>query len=226
MLLLSCSVTVLAAEADSGATIDVYAKYERNVEGEYPAPIEDGCADVTTDEGMIFSVTEAPENAVRLVIVPVPETETEAWAWIESCMADTATPVHTFDIYFENQDGNRINANGAEVTLYCPHCTGTPVVCSLDTEGNVQVLTSNAARGVDVAFTTNGSAYYIMAEKAADPGTDPVDPDPTIPSDPTDPSTPQTGDSSHLWLWIVLMVVAAGGIVFIIVFVKKKKQDE
>lgn len=170
-LLLSCSLTAFAAEdhLDEGKSqtdIGVYAKAEYNVEGVHSADIEDGKADLTIDDGTSVSVTGAPEGSVRLMVVPIPETEKEAWEWIESSLKATADPVHTFDIYFEGQDGKRIDADGAVVTLTCPHCTAVPIVCSLDTDGTVHVLSGSAkARSNTVTFTTNGSAYYIMAEE-------------------------------------------------------------
>ena len=172
--------------------IGVYAKCEYNVEGVHPAPIEDGKADVTTDDGTSVSVTDAPEGSVRLMVVPVPETETEAWAWFENCLKDTADPVHTFDIYFEDPDGDRIDANGAVVTIDCPHCAGVPIVCSLNTDGTVHVLTASSARSTAVTFTTNGSPYYIMAEVL--PKHDVEVKEPTGGDVEIDNPTPEAGD--------------------------------
>lgn len=202
VLLLSCSVTAFAAEEclDENKTqteIGVYAKAEYNVEGVRSAPIEDGNADVATDDGTSVSVTDAPDGAVRLMVVPVHETEKEAWEWIEDCMKDKADPVHTFNIYFEDKDGNRINADGAVITINCPHCDGIPVVCSLKTDGTVQILNRTDASGTDVMFTTDGSTYYVMAEK--------------LPTSVTDPDSPQTGDNGNLWLWWLLLIISAMG---------------
>lgn len=163
-LALSCGITAFAAESDHTTQIDVYAKAEYNVEGVHPAPIDDGKADITTDDGVSVSVTDAPEGSLTLMVIPVPETEKEAWEWIESSMKGKADPVHTFDIHFLDQDGNRLDADGAVVTLNCPHCQSVPVVCSLDTDGTVHIL-SASAQDQSVTFTTNGSTYYVMAEE-------------------------------------------------------------
>ena len=168
VMALSCSVTAFAAEStdnDTQVEIGVYAKAEYNVEGVHPAPVTDDTAEVTTDDGTTVTVTEAPEGSVRLMVVPIPETEKEAWEWIESSLKDTADPVHTFDIYFEDQNGKRMDADGAVVTVTCPHCDGIPVVCSLDKDGTVKVLTASPSEGADVTFTTNGSPYYVMAKE-------------------------------------------------------------
>jgi len=169
VLILQCGVTAFAAETTTdGDPVDigVYAKAEYDIEGVHPTELEDGKGEITTDDGIAVSVTDAPEGSVRLMVIPVPKTEKEAWDWITASLKGTANPVHTFDIYFEDHDGKRIDANGAVVTINCTHCTAVPVVCSLDSDGTVHVLTVNAAaRSSAVTFTTNGSTYYVMAEE-------------------------------------------------------------
>ncbi len=171
LLLLSCAVPAFAAEVSDKAEIDVNAKAEYTVQGEYPANIENGGGTVETDDGTTVTVENAPKGAVRLMVVPIPTTETVAWDWIKSCFTGKATPIHTFDIYFADENGNRINADGATVTIDCPHCTAKPMVCSLTTDGEVKEL-SNNARSVSVTFTTDGSHYYVMAEKLTEPSKD------------------------------------------------------
>ncbi len=164
VLLMLFSISITAFAVDEQKTADVYAKYQYTVEGVYSVPTEDGEADIVTDDNITVSVTNAPDGAVRLMVVPVPKTEKEAWEWIESCMKGKADPVHTFDIHFLDQDGNRLDADGAVVTISCPHCQSIPVVCSLDSDGTVHIL-SASAQDKSVTFTTNGSTYYIMAEE-------------------------------------------------------------
>lgn len=163
VLMLQCGVTAFAAETES-VEIGVYAKTEYDIEGVHSAEPEDGKGEIVTDDGVTVSITDAPEGAVRLMVIPVPKTEKEAWDWITASLKGTADPVHTFDIYFEDQDGKRIDADGAVVTINCPHCTAVPVVCSLDSDGTVHVLTGTA-QGSAVTFTTNGNTYYVMAEE-------------------------------------------------------------
>ena len=56
VLLLSCTVTVFAAE-DDPVEIGVYAKTEQNIDGEYTAPVENGGASVTTPDGTVAVTT-------------------------------------------------------------------------------------------------------------------------------------------------------------------------
>lgn len=191
-LLLSQSITAFAVEEDKQA--DVIAKAVRTFVGVYPAEIDDDTAKVITDDGITITVTDVPDGAVRLMVVPVPRSEKEAWKWITACLEDTGTPVHTFDISFEDQDGNRITANGATVTIDCTHCTGTPKICSLSTGGKVRVL-NDSAQGASVTFTTDGSTYYIIADNT--------------PADhPGDSDIPKTGDNNSIALWSGLLPVS------------------
>lgn len=197
LLLLSCVVPAFAAEVSDKTQIDVNAKAEYTIEGTYPAMLENGSGTVKTGDGTTVTVENAPSGAVRLIVVPIPTSETEAWSWITACLKGKGTPIHTFDIYFADESGNRINAIGAVVTIDCPHCTAKPMACSLTTDGKVNEL-SNNARSVSVTFTTDGSPYYVMAEKTSTP----VDDDHKVDvKDPTggkvdiSDKTPNTGDT-------------------------------
>lgn len=155
VLLLSCTVTAFAAE-DDPVEIGVYAKTEQNIDGEYTAPIENGSASVTTPDGTV-TVTNAPDNAVTLVVIPM---EGEALTWVDGCVDGDA--VAAYDIHFRDADGNRINANGAKVSITV---SGTDLtVSSVTTSGEDKPLTSEVSGG-KVSFTTDSSHYYVIAEK-------------------------------------------------------------
>lgn len=198
LLVFSCGVPVFAADISDKTEISVNAKAEYDIEGEYPADLEDGGATVTVNGNITVTVTDAPNGAVRLIVIPIPTSEKDAWAWIKSCFEGKGTPIHTFDIYFADESGNRINANGAVVTIDCPHCSSKPMVCSLTTDGTVNEL-SNSTRSVSVTFTTDGSHYYVMAEKTSTPAQDDdhkVDvKDPTGGKVDISDETPSTGDT-------------------------------
>ena len=158
VLLLSCTVTAFAVE-DDPVEIGVYAKTECSIEGEYTAPIENGSASVTTPDGTV-SVTNTPTDAVTLVVIPM---EDEALTWIAGCVEDNA--VAAYDIHFRDAQGNRINANGAKVSIAV---SGTKLsVSSVTTSGADQTLTSEVAGG-EVSFTTDGSHYYVIAGKTVE----------------------------------------------------------
>lgn len=121
---------------------------------------------IALPDGTEISADNIPSGVVSLVTYSVPVTEKEAWTWITSCFADTGTPIHTFDIYFLDMNGNEVDASGVVITIDCPHCFGKPMVYSLNTNGEIELLTQNA-RSISVTFTTNGSRYYVLAEKKA-----------------------------------------------------------
>lgn len=209
LILSTLAVPAFAAEERQA---EVYARAVRTTIGSvYSSSVEDGPVEITTDDDIAVTVEKAPDGAALLMVVPVPRTETAAWRWITVCLEDTGVPIHTFDIYFEDQDGNRIDANGAVVTIDCPHCSGTPMVCSLTTDGKVRVLT-DSAHGTTVTFTTNGSTYYIMADKAPSPH-------------PADPDSPQTGDDSGILLWSGLLMGSALSILLLLMG-KRRKENE
>ena len=231
MLALSLGITAFAADsAGEGTTpIDVYARYVREIAGEYTAPAENGEAAVTLPDGTAITVTGAPQEARTLVVVPIPESEKEAWGWLVDCLANTGTPVRAYDIYFLDADGNRLNADGAVIAITAPSSDGTLIACSLNTDGISKVLASAVNAG-KITFTANGSHYYILAEKAG--ATQPDDPE--QPSDPENPSTPEkpanpadspkTGDSSMIWLWMILAFISGGAAIVLFIFGKRRKE--
>ena len=156
VLLLSCTVTAFAAEDDS-VEIGVYAKTEYSIDGEYTAPVDIGSASVTTPDGTV-TVTDVPNNALTLVVIPM---EGDALAWVDGCVEGDAAAA--YDIHFLDADGNRINANGAEVSIAV---SGTDLtVSSVNTSGEDKPLTGTAADG-KVSFTTDGSHYYVICGDA------------------------------------------------------------
>lgn len=61
--------------------------------------------------------------------------------------------------------------------------------------------------------TTDGSTYYVIADKA--------------PADhPGDSDIPQTGDNSHLALWSGLLVLSLFALFFLVFWKRRKKEDE
>lgn len=229
LLVFFCGIPVFAVDVSNKAEISVNAKAEYNIEGGYPASLEDGGATVTVDGDITVTVTDAPNGAVHLIVTPISTSEMAAWSWITACFKDKGTPIHAFDIHFAGKSGNRINSNGAVVTIDCPHCSSKPMVCSLTTSGVVNEL-SNNARSVSVTFTADGSHYYLMAEKASTPVMDDDHKgdvkDPTGGKVDISDKNPSTGDNSHLGLWLTLVVISAAGIDALIFFYfKRKKQN-
>lgn len=229
-LILSSGMITFAAETVT-TEIDVYARYIGATEGEYTAPVRNGAADIIMEDGTVINVTDAPDGAVILVIVPIPSSEKEAWSWFADCLENTGAPVRAYDIYFLDANGNRFNADGAVITITCPSADGKLIACSVNTSGIGRVLSSTMKSG-KITFTANGSHYYVLAEKLN--GNTPDVPDETTSTSPADGSngtgttdgtsaqSAQTGDSSNIWLWIVLAFTSGGTTTTLIVYNRKK----
>ena len=221
-VILVCSMSIPAFAAQEEKEQDVTVKYVSTVEGEYSAPVTEGTATVEVEDVSV-SVTGAPTTAVTLVVFPIPEREEEAHAWFAECLTEIGTPLAAYDIYFLTADGTRINASGAAVTIDYPTYEGELIVCSVSTDGTAKTLTS-VVKDDKVTFTTDGSNYYVLAEKKSasttDPGTD--DPGTTTPDDPV---SPPTGDDTMIWPWILVAIVVLS-LIFFLIFWKRRKKDE
>lgn len=163
LLTLSCSAVCAAADESK----DVLAKYEGEQTRTQISVAEQEESTVTLPDGTHFTAEGIPENAVQWVIYSVPASEQEAWAWIMNCFKNMGTPIHVYDIYFLDADGNRINADGVAVTLVCPDCSGSYIIYALSTDGTL-VRLENKTRSVSVRFVTNGSNYYVLAEEPSE----------------------------------------------------------
>lgn len=165
-LIFSMALPCYAAESsadEKGDKVsgDVYAKYVNDVELDV-IPVVNGKAEATTDNGYTVSVTGIPDNAVVLRVVPIPSVETAAWSWFADCIGGGAAILSIFDIYFEDAGGNRINADGVKISI--SGVDDETIVFSVTTSGNAVEVVSAITNG-SIAFTANGSHYYVLAKK-------------------------------------------------------------
>lgn len=131
-------------------------KYVTSVEGAYVSDVKNGTASVSAD-GISVSMTGAPSNAKTLVVIPMTG---DALSWIDSCVDGDAKAA--YDIHFEDTEGNRISANGANVSVSVFGSELT--VSSVNTSGADKNLSSTTS-GSNVSFTTDGNDYYVIYEK-------------------------------------------------------------
>ena len=165
-VMLVCSMNFPAFAAEEEKENNVTVKYVTTVKGAYVAPVQNGVASINAD-GVSVSVTGAPSNAKTLVVIPMTG---DALSWIDSCVDGEAKAA--YDIHFEDTEGNRISANGANVSVSVSGSELT--VSSVNTSGTDKNLSSTTS-GSNVSFTTDGSNYYVVWEKksggeTADPG--------------------------------------------------------
>lgn len=151
--------------AENSYSIGVYAMAKFEIEGEFSAPVVGDEATVVLDDGVRISAKNTPDGSCRLVIIPFSQNDTTAYKWVTDSIKDKGAPLHAYDIFFIDNEGNRINAEGALITLSCPHCTSEDaVVCSLTPNGTSKLLSAAGSRN-SLSFTTDGSHYYVSCEK-------------------------------------------------------------
>lgn len=196
------------AESGETETVDVYARYIRDSDT-HTAPVENGEASVPLADGTRVTVKGVTGNGLWLVVYPIPKTDEEAWGWFEGCMADYGTNIYPMDIYFIDQDGNRVEiSRTVTVTVETVRDYADPIVCCLSAEGKATVM-DRSMDGNRITFQTDHNSYYVLAEKKADSGSQN--------SGGTDDSTgseandvagginPKTGDAFNIWLWGTVM---------------------
>ena len=179
-VVLVCSMSFPAFAAQEEKENNVTVKYVTTVEGAYVSDVKNGTASVSAD-GVSVSVTGTPSKAKTLVVIPMTG---DALSWIDSCVDGEAKAA--YDIHFEDTEGNRIGANGANVSVSVSGSELT--VSSVNTSGTDKNLSSTTS-GSNVSFTTDGSNYYVVWEKKS--GCETADPGETI-------TVPIRGDENEI----------------------------
>ena len=161
-----------AAPTESRETrIEVRARYIQESD-RYTAPVENGEAAAALADGSSVAVSGVTGNGLWLVVYPIPKTDAQGWSWFESCMAAYGTNIYPMDIYFIDQDGNRVEVSRTvTVTVETLEAYASPVICHLSTEGNVTVMDSSVD-GKRITFRTDHNSYYVLAEKKEEPGSE------------------------------------------------------
>ena len=213
VLVLSCGMTAFAAEANLNTDtepkdIGVYVKYVDNTVWNTVPTDEDGEGSATLPNGTEIEISDADKTKGQLVIDPI--TDKEALDWINSVTDGKVKAPQAYHIYYLDNNGNLINADGISVSMKPENTLQNPVVYSLKSDGSMELLSADVKNGT-ITFTTDGSPYYVLGEKASG-GT---------PSDPGD--SPQTGDNSHMTLWIALLAASVFGLARTAVYSKRKR---
>ena len=213
VLVFSCGMTAFAAEGNLNTDteqkdIGVYVKYVDNTVWNTVPTDEDGDGSATLPDGTEVGISDADKTQGQLVIDPI--TDKEALDWINSVTDGKVKAPQAFHIYYLDDNGNLINANGISVSMKPGNTLQNPVVYSLKSDGSMELLSADVKNGT-ITFTTDGSPYYVLGEK--DSG--------STPSNPGD--SPQTGDNSHMALWIALLAASVFGLAGTAVYSKRKR---
>ncbi len=194
-------------------SFELYATYEPGENDYLSAPVnEDGTCEIELPNGIRVSVQDVTQEKLTLIIYLIPVQDEDAWEWFTACMNGRGTRILPFEIYFEDGNGTRIPADKIPVQITLPESYETvavfalddlpdaedspeitlpdtfthPAAFSLDTDGAAEELALESTEKT-YTFQTNGSPYYILAEK--DP-TEPPTPSPTPTEPPTETPTP------------------------------------
>ena len=223
-LALPCYAASGYIEKKDGYTAgDVYARFIKNTQWE-EASVVSGTAAVTTDDGYVVTVTGIPSEAVVLKVFSIPPSESSAREWMEGCIDGKYDIEAAFDIWFEDTNGNRILADGVQISI--KKCENDSILFSLSTAGQNKELESIKKNGV-IQFTADGCSYYILAKPVSPDGMEGHDN--AAVSDDRDGADKtvalQTGDSSRIMAGIIFSVIAAIILANLILFRKRYKKQ-
>ena len=162
MVFFSAGISV-RAETIEQKDVDVTAQYIQTAEGFNQAPVKNGEGSLTTEEGVKVSVSGAPGNARYLVVCPILK-NTDGGRWLIKCLNGKGNFICAYDIYFLDEVGNRINAEGTTVTIDSPVDADNLEFYSVSTDGTVAVP-DYFVKNSSVTFTVLGNSYYVFVEK-------------------------------------------------------------
>lgn len=162
MVFFSAGISVLA-ETIEQKDVDVTAQYIQTAEGFNQAPVKNGEGSLTTEEGVKVSVSGAPGNARYLVVCPILK-NTDGGRWLIKCLNGRGNFICAYDIYFLDEAGNRINAEGTTVTIASPTDADNLEFYSVSTDGTA-VVPDYSVKNSSVTFTVLGNSYYVFVEK-------------------------------------------------------------
>lgn len=188
-----CHAENPAAVGQMAADFGVYATYKEGQKRYFTAETKDGKSEIQIPDGTSIAAEGISEDIRSLVVYPIVSEDTEAWAWFLACMNGKGINFAPYEIYFLNQNGEKTSAENVMITISMPQSMKNPAVFSLSSSGNLKKLSAQNSGG-GVAFQTDGSEYYVLAEETAPAVTPtpaaPVNPDPVISPTPTVTPTP------------------------------------
>lgn len=188
-----CHAENSAAVGQMAADFGVYATYKEGQKSYFTAETKDGKSEIQIPDGTSIAAEGISEDIRSLVVYPIVSEDTEAWAWFLACMNGKGINFAPYEIYFLNQNGEKTSAENVMITISMPQSMKNPAVFSLSSSGNLKKLSAQNSGG-GVAFQTDGSEYYVLAEETAPAVTPtpaaPVNPDPVISPTPTVTPTP------------------------------------
>jgi LPXTG-motif cell wall-anchored protein len=222
LLTFSLALPCFASTFTSIPTTDqgnVYGKYTENIHGVYKVHINDKKASVVLPDGTVIHADGAGKNGLILVVMPIEkENNPDAFQWFENTIGKKETAIETYEIYFTDDNGDRVDPESSTVvTITSKSLPASPVVYYLTSSGSSNALNSTSSDG-NVIFKMVNNGYYVLAQTVDDPKSEAlVAPD-------SDFSSPKTGeDSCNTYLWVSLFLLSTG--LFVFTFRLKKENN-
>lgn len=215
MIFFSAGISVLA-ETIEQKDVDVTAQYIQTAEGFNQGPVKSGEGSLTTKEGVKVSVSDAPGTARYLVVYPIPK-NSDGGRWLIKCLNGKGNFICAYDIYFLDEAGNRINAEGTTVIINSPEDAADLGFYSVSTDGTVAV-TDYSVKDSCITFKISGNRYYVFTEKTAS--------DISVTQTPTAGSTgtgsqskgnsvPKTADNTNILGLLIALVISAATVLLL-----------
>ena len=171
---MAVSVTAFAAEDGGNETIsgvpgsvDIPVTISADVTPGYKGPVDNGKATVT-GPGFTAEDDNAPEGAVRLVVIPIEDKEALEWfsgCAVASAKAPWSSTGTIYAVFYENAKGERLKADSVKLTVQIPGGYENLQVYSLDPDEGGQFVNRFDTVASSVTFTTNGRLYYGVVHR-------------------------------------------------------------
>ena len=253
ILLLSCPMTAFAAEVEvdevpEGETgteqgIEVYGSCQSSkdyYEITLGVPGMDS-VDLPDDVTLSGKSDSAEDNGLRVVIIPVTaEEEADAYAWLSGVTSKLGKEPAAYYLAFYDEDETAQPEGKVTVTMTTKDGYEKAKFCYMD--GNAVTKDVSYTTGEkNISFGMEKTGYYLFVKTGgSSQPTEPTNPDdqskpvepagpskpagPDKPGDPADPDAPKTGDSSHLGVYLALLVLSGTALAALAVVRRKKKE--
>ncbi len=210
-----CSVPVLAAESSSSQkrTIGVYAKSVYTLpNGCYGTEKDDDGYVAKLPDGTKFTVTPKSGNSsFRIVIVPITKKDKKAYKWISERTTGLGTDPLFYDIYFADEYGNRVEADGTfDVSIDLIEGYRALKAAGISADGTLAHLVSKSGQN-QISFTIEKGGYYAIASGKDDQTA------PTV--------SPKTGENGFAVFGVALLAVFSAGVLGTVMYCRKKKHS-
>lgn len=200
ILMLVCSyMTCFAADYNEMSKSSVYAKYNFYKNSRINTSVIKNKKGIVVNEGslsvsVVFSTNDY--DGCVLIVNSITRADKDAYKWIKTCLNGKNDKINAYEIYILDANNNRIELpNGTKIMIELSfsnqHVTG------LSCEGKSKDISSVYEEGKICFNSSSDSDYYILFEKM------------------NAKEFPQTGDTSNIYLWIIIFLISLVGLFFI-----------